>query len=562
MSIYKLEPGQRGTSNGPGDAKGLRIGHINARGLKNDEKIERLANMMRQHNFDVFGITETHYSDKDEPTTIRGYQRAGVECRNEREKKPVWGGVAVYVKEGVGIIPMGSQTYSYDKESENCIGPEDDQPVQYIHIKVTKIYEKIIPHIHVVIMYVPPKAAHKLTALVHFLQHNMGGYSSAVVLGDMNVNVFKSTGNVNKSGFGQIITEVTRSTDRSNTLLDHIYVKAFQFSESLSLNVRQMVKHSGVVQTHNIGDHDLIFCVVKESYLKRNYENTRSAYNTLLKSIGVEKQQARDVLREFSIRLLKHLVKAKTDTSQQTKIFSELSKETAESLCHDLSIDAYTAMEYHNNMRAKWPTTQLERIHITCGGKDVICLENKSSNDLGRFLYLCFISGAHKPCSLHKLKLTTMNLYIIDKSLLMDRQLSLQLKKTVYEIALRSTSRGVVAVRYTVTKSTNHQNYHTYVDSLVSELDVMLTPGEMGARIFEGGGKRGVILFSAGTEDELTSSLYKIIAVLQQLNPDVSFTSWRFYGQSAVKQNVCLANVWTMTKNQNLTYTEYKGVQV
>ena len=80
MSIYKLKHGQKGTSKGPRGAKGLRIGHINAQGLKSaksvKEKIKPLKNLITNHDFDVFGITETHYSDQTQAQPIKGYQRA------------------------------------------------------------------------------------------------------------------------------------------------------------------------------------------------------------------------------------------------------------------------------------------------------------------------------------------------------------------------------------------------------------------------------------------------------------------------------------------------------
>ena len=545
MSIYKLKHDQTGTSYGPGNANGLRIGHINAQGLKSTtksarEKIPRLANMMRSHDFDVFGITETHYSDQSQAPPIKGYERAVLECR----KKHGGGGVAVYVKERVSYILMDSQTYSYDTAFTDRMGDEDAHPVQFIHIKVTEMNKRTIPHIHVVIIYVPPNAVKRLKALRHFLTHKMRGHSSVVVLGDVNEDAFVSSNiyeaKVMTSGFGQIITEVTRPA--SKKLLDHIYVKAFPFHKSLGPNVEDMVEHSGVVQTHEtigmqtyktIGDHDLIFCVVTESYLYRNYENPRAAFDTLLKCMGVAEQQARDDLQIFAIRLIQHTVEeAKTDT----KKFQKLSRGTAVLLCRGLFISAFNAMEYYNRMRDKWPK-QLEDLHITCGGKDVICLEKNSSNELECFLFLCIFSGAHK------LKLQTMTLDIIDTSSLVDRQWSLQLKEAADKIT-NSTSRGVGKVRYTALPFTNHQNYHVYVDSLVSELDVSLTLGERGARTHSKG-RAGKILFSAGTKHELISSLDKITEALQQLYPDVGSTSWGFYGKKTVKENVCLDDVKT-----------------
>ena len=136
-----------------------------------------------------------------------------------------------------------------------------------------------------------------------------------------------------------------------------------------------------------------------------------------------------------------------------------------------------------------------------------------------------------------------MKLDIIDISSLVEQQWSLQLKEAEKKIT-NSTSRGVGKVRYTALPFTNHQNYHAYVESLVSELDVSLTPGERGARTHSKG-RAGKILFSAGTKHELISTFHKIIDILQQLYPDVSCTSWGFHGKKTVKENVCLDDVKT-----------------
>ena len=147
-----------------------------------------------------------------------------------------------------------------------------------------------------------------------------------------------------------------------------------------------------------------------------------------------------------------------------------------------------------------------------------------------------------------------MKLDIIDKNWT-ERRWSLKLGDAVKKI-YDSKSRGVGLVRYTVAKSTDTQNYHTYVKSLVSELDVSLTPGERGARLHTNCSK-GKILFSAGTKYELTSSLYKITDILPQLNPDVSFTSWQFYGQTTVIDNVRLNDaIMDLETEMDLPYEE------
>ena len=129
-----------------------------------------------------------------------------------------------------------------------------------------------------------------------------------------------------------------------------------------------------------------------------------------------------------------------------------------------------------------------------------------------------------------------MKLDIIDKSSLVNRRWSLGLKEAVNNITV-STSRGVGKVQYTVPKSTNHQNYHAYVDSLVSELDVLLTLGERGARTHSEG-TVGVIFFSAGTNYELTSSFAKIIGILRHLNIHIKSTSWRYCGKTTETQYI------------------------
>ena len=185
MSNYKLHEVSRGL----GNRKGLKIGHINAQSLRADgEKRDRLERryIKAQNNFDIFGITETWFTDND-TWIIDGYHEPEVECRRVSVGR---GGVAVYVRENIKYELIQRRTYNYNDKSKDCMGPEDEH-IQYIHIKVTSKDDTPITHIHVVVIYIPPNATKKQQALVHFLQNIMHNYNNVVVLGDVNVNAFE-----------------------------------------------------------------------------------------------------------------------------------------------------------------------------------------------------------------------------------------------------------------------------------------------------------------------------------------------------------------------------------
>ena len=292
MSIYKRYDVIRGL----GNRRGLKIGHINARSLRADkDKRDRLERrfIKAQNNFDIFGITETWFIDDsttDNDTTdndrwiIDGYHEPEVECRTVSVGH---GGVAVYVRENIKYKPINKGSYSYDEEFVDCMGDEDEHPIQYIHIKVTEKDDTPITHIHVVVIYIPPNATQQQHALIGFLRNKMHDYNNVVVLGDVNVDAYTSSSKHNetieKSKFEQIIDSVTRPS--SGTLIDHIYVKAFPLSnESITLEdrvatmVKPYIAESGVMLTNNhVGDHDLIFFVIDPDYYRENLCDPRQA---------------------------------------------------------------------------------------------------------------------------------------------------------------------------------------------------------------------------------------------------------------------------------------------
>ena len=242
------------------------------------------------------------------------------------------------------------------------MGPEDEHPVQYIHIKVTSKDGTPITHIHVVVIYIPPRKT-KQQALVDFLQNQMHNYNNVVVLGDVNVDSYTSSSRhdekIEKSKFGQIIDVITRPA--SGTLLDHIYVKAFPLpnqSKRLADRVETMVKpsleHSGVMLTNNhVGDHDLIFCVLHPDYYREDLSDPTQAYFTLLKSMGVNEFVAISDIYHLAQRLAQYFIR-KVNRVKQGNDIAELSTKRAETPRKGLSISAHIVQVYYNDNRRKY----------------------------------------------------------------------------------------------------------------------------------------------------------------------------------------------------------------
>ena len=357
MSNYKLYEVSRGL----GNRRGLKIGHINAQSLRADgDKRDSYKSMFQsrlehrfikaQNNFDIFGITETWFIDNDtthsdttdNDTTdndtwiIDGYHEPEVECRTVSVGR---GGVAVYVRENIKYKPINKGSYSYDEEFVDCMGDEDEHPIQDIHIKVTSKDDTPITHIHVVVIYIPPNATKKQHALIGSLRNKMHDYNNVVVLGDVNVDAYTSSSKHNekieKSKFGQIINFVTRPA--SGTLIDHIYVKAFPLpnqatiADRVATIVKPYIAESGVMLTNNhVGDHDLIFCVIDSDYYGENLSDPRQAYSTFLKSMGVHEDVGISDIYNLAQRLARYFIQKESSEGI----------DVTETLCEGLSISA------------------------------------------------------------------------------------------------------------------------------------------------------------------------------------------------------------------------------
>lgn len=188
--------------------KGLRIGHMNIQGLSN--KIDQLK-VMLQSNYNkihVFGLSETKLNDhhRDSVIEIEGYQK----FRKDRPSNG--GGLLVYVKDGISCF----RRPDLELETLECI---------WVEIKPVNSKSFLVAHV-----YRPPNSTiHWNDLFEESVEKAFQEDLEMYLLGDFNRDLL--TDSVKNSwldytmslGLGQVVTEATRVTSSSKTLIDHIY---------------------------------------------------------------------------------------------------------------------------------------------------------------------------------------------------------------------------------------------------------------------------------------------------------------------------------------------------
>jgi hypothetical protein len=217
--------------------RGVKFGHANVRSILTKNKKEDVKMLILLHNFDVFIITESWLKPEveDDELQIQGYQM----FRHDRPGTKEGGGVLAYVKESWRVNVMKSPFTS---------------PVDSLFIKLDRDF---MPPIHIVGLYRPQEAGSIFfTELESFLLQNSD--TETYILGDANLDQLTQSGLPYKLkniictyGYKQIITQATRVTQTTETLLDLIIV-----------NNARLVLKSGVWKS-SLADHDIIYVVRK-----------------------------------------------------------------------------------------------------------------------------------------------------------------------------------------------------------------------------------------------------------------------------------------------------------
>eukprot|EP00794_Sanderia_malayensis_P013554 gene13554-14954_t len=238
--------------------RGLKLLHQNARGLlSNFHAIEKF--MHSYKDIDILAVTETHVNNESEEVLfeIPNYQFVA----NNR-KRGQGGGVGIYVKNGL----QWKRRTELERNSTECLWLE-------IFIKKAK-------SILIACYYRPPNSSKHLsknfnTEFNESLIAAQKEQREVIILGDFNANFLNPNDNkelkttINLNGFEQMVSEPTRITQTTETLIDLILTNN-------PMNINKII-----VTPLSIGDHELIGCIRKlnckrytsRSVISRDYKN-------------------------------------------------------------------------------------------------------------------------------------------------------------------------------------------------------------------------------------------------------------------------------------------------
>ena len=248
--------------------RGFKIFHQNIRGLF--ANFSSLLVVFETHReIDILTLSETHivqdsYTDNESLYTIPGY----IFIKKNRPQGK-GGGVAAYIKSEI----VWKERYDLENDDIESIWLE--------------VFPNKAKSFLICCMYRPPENSKYLSSNFNKTFSNMlmtvtELQKEVILLGDLNVNFLKKNDNpdikdtINLFGFKQVITQPTRITDISSTLIDVIITnKVSNISTTdvipLSLSDHDMV---GCVRklNHQTFDHKTIHC---RNYSKYNHNNLR-----------------------------------------------------------------------------------------------------------------------------------------------------------------------------------------------------------------------------------------------------------------------------------------------
>lgn len=229
--------------------KGLKIAHINIQSVIN--KVDYINILLHNNCIDVLCLTETWLTDDidDAELNINGYSIYRLDRQNEKSH----GGVMCYVKDSL----------SFKQNIDLC---DKDIEALFIEINLPKTKPILVGNV-----YRPPSCTvDYLDILDVVFQKCNNIYDDVYILGDFNLDVSKTCNLrkvlnlANNSHMKQLITDYTRITETSKTILDLIFVS----------NPDHVIS-SGV---HSLGlsDHSLTYVVRKLKQINLPPKKVRS----------------------------------------------------------------------------------------------------------------------------------------------------------------------------------------------------------------------------------------------------------------------------------------------
>ena len=238
----------------------LRISHINAVSVpKHKDEISRV---IYKTDMDFIGVSETNIK-KGTPSSlyqINGYKLFKVNRENKHN-----GGVGVYIKEQY-------------KARKIKIDYNQDQP-EMIFVEIEVRNNKIL----VGVIYKSPSVRYGIfSEIEEIIAYITTKYTHVILLGDYNINFLnKGSGEVNyftshilqPFALEQIVTQPTRITDKTKTLIDLVLV-----------NSPQNVNTTGVAAFPGFSDHSMVYLsyslkrpkFVPKKIIRRDFRNFSS----------------------------------------------------------------------------------------------------------------------------------------------------------------------------------------------------------------------------------------------------------------------------------------------
>ena len=214
----------------------LTVFHINACSIP--KHYDEIVRILKELDIDILGVSETFICEK---TPKMFYEIPGYKFFHKDRIMKSRGGTGLYIKEHF--------TCKEIKLCKDVIQPE------ICFVEVTCNNTKVA----IGVIYKSPLISYtEYAVLTEILAPIITGYEHHIIMGDFNIDHLKPDSSACKYfkdhvsepfDLSQMITEPTRITDKSSTLIDLLLV-----------SYPDNVKVSGVVDVPAIGDHCLIFC--------------------------------------------------------------------------------------------------------------------------------------------------------------------------------------------------------------------------------------------------------------------------------------------------------------
>jgi hypothetical protein len=217
-------------------SRGIKIGHLNVRDLLSKSKL--IKTIIARVRYDVFTISETWlwYNNEDSEIKIDGYEV--IRCDRPSVKS--------YNKRGGGSLAYVNKKYELTEMKHNFTNPDK---VQVVKFSIHKQYMKPILILSIYRVADTPATFIKQleTEVLQSTDKEM------FIVGDLNIDQLAPWENqlkpiITSYGLQQLITTLTRVTEKTNTLIDVIITNSPHFD----------IKTAGVTRS-GISDHDIVF---------------------------------------------------------------------------------------------------------------------------------------------------------------------------------------------------------------------------------------------------------------------------------------------------------------